>query len=83
MKKILLFGAVLLSVTATFSSHAATLITNDTTAITSTAQSYNTSVVLGTTQYSNVTLNLTAKGDYGRASDKNIIFKIDDVTLAD
>jgi hypothetical protein len=83
MKKAFLFGAVLFSAVTSFSATAAT-ITSDMTTISTTAQSYTNAFILGATNFDNVTLNLTAKGDYGTTSgSENIVFKIDGITLAD
>jgi len=61
----------------------ATIITNDTTSITTTAQNYSQSVALTDTAFTNVTLDLFAKGDYGMAMNENIMFSIDGVLIAD
>lgn len=66
-----------------FASAQASVITSDTTSIVSSGQSYNSSVTLSDTSYSNVVLNLEAKGDYGTKSDENISFYIDGTLLAD
>lgn len=61
----------------------ATLIATDTTSITQTAQSYNSSTVLTDTSYTNVFLDITAKGDYGTFGYEHLAFYIDNILLAD
>lgn len=60
----------------------AAVITDDSTYIVKTYQNYSTTAIL-TDSYTDVVLNLTAKGDYGRASKENIRFFIDGNLIAD
>ena len=78
MKKIVYLFICLFAGTAN-----ATLIATDTTSITHTAQSYNSSTALSDTSYSNVLLDITAKGDYGTVGYEHLKFYIDNVLLAD
>lgn len=72
-------AAVVLSISS-FAS--AGVIISDATDITTTAQEYNTAFNLTDTAYSNILLELTAKGDYGKNSSEYIQFFIDGNLLA-
>ena len=61
----------------------AAVITTDTTSITTTGQTYSTSVSLLGQSYSDITIDLTAKGDYGYYSSERIQFFIDGDLVAD
>lgn len=80
MKKLMLMTSLLI---AAASSHADLIIASDVTSISSTGQSYNqTTGIFG--NYTDVKLNLTAKGDYGTYGTKeNIRFYIDGTQLLD
>lgn len=79
MKKSIYLSLLLIPVA---SAHAS-VITTDTTSIVSSGQLYNSSVTLSDTSYSNVVLDLEAKGDYGTNGTEDIKFYIDDTLLAD
>tara|TARA_R110001592_G_scaffold304053_2_gene576373 strand:- start:6069 stop:6602 length:534 start_codon:yes stop_codon:yes gene_type:complete len=79
MKKSIYLSLLLIPMASTHAS----VITSDTTSIISSGQSYNSSITLSDTSYSDVVLNLEAKGDYGYYSSENISFYIDGTLLAD
>ena len=79
MKKSIYLSLLLIPMASTHAS----VITSDTTSIISSGQSYNSSVTLSDTSYSNVVLDLEAKGDYGSFASENISFYIDGTLLAD
>ena len=84
MKKNFLVGLITgLSVFVFTGGANATLIASDSTDIDWTAQTYEKDFTVGIGAYSNVTLDLFAKGDYGIFSNEWIKFYIGGILLAD